>query len=217
MSKATFGTALVALLLLCTSLAGAKEPEPPRCEHCGMLSILSSTHIVASFEADGKSSDHEFCSTDCLHQKLEEWEETAELSGFEILDFSTYGTDEPQMIDGLSAWYLFGTKPLPDSMGPFAAAFASKDAAEAASKELGGELAQGWDGVYELMEAAEHAGEEAEAEAAAAGPGSHHSGATGGAAKVYVCPCTGDCCLDIQSDKPGECPRCGMTLVLKDE
>jgi len=216
MSKALTGTALV-LLLLCTGLAWAKAPERPRCENCGMYADSSSTHIVASFESAGKSAEYQFCCTDCLHEKLEAWEETAELSGFEILDYASYGSEEPRMIDGLTAWYLFDTQRLPGSMAPFAAAFASKDAAKAASRKLGGKLAQGWDGVYELLEAAEHAGEEAGAETAESGPAGQHSGGREAEAKVYVCPCTGDCCLDIQSDKPGECPRCGMTLVLKDE
>lgn len=33
------------------------------------------------------------------------------------------------------------------------------------------------------------------------------------APKVYICAM----CTDVSSDKPGDCPKCGMTMVIKDE
>lgn len=207
MIRTTFIALLAGSLLLCAGPVLAKDPPRPKCENCGMYTDTSSTHVVASIEIDGKTGDHEFVCPDCLHEKLEEWGDKAELKSFEVLDYNSFNSDAPKMIDGMKAWYLFDTEELEGSMPVYSAAFSSKDAAKAASKDLGGELVQGWDGLLGKIEAAE----EAEADNADKGT------AGGSTDTVYVCSCTGGCCDDITSDKPGLCPRCGMKLVPKDE
>ena len=47
--------------------------------------------------------------------------------------------------------------------------------------------------------------------------GHEEPGSPGHAEEKYVCPCSGDCCADIRSDSPGECPNCGMQLVMEDQ
>jgi hypothetical protein len=198
---------IVALLLLLSVAAGAlaeaKEPQRPRCETCGMYADESSTRVLASISVSGKAGEYVFESLGCMYDKLIEWGDAAEVQSFKVLDYSSFGTKKPRFVDGMEAWYLFNTADLEGSMPPYIAAFASDKAASAASEELGGAVVQGW---VDLM---------AEFDAIVFGtPAGEVTGAPAGA--LYVCPCTGDCCLDIVSDQPGECPRCGMALVPKD-
>ena len=105
-------------------------------------------------------------------------------------------TSNQRAVDGEKAWYLVGTNDLPGSMAPMIAAFTTKDAATKAQKDLGGELKNWkdtWAGII-----ADNAKDKPQASAGE---------------DEYVCPM----CSDVHSDKPGNCPNCGMKLVKKSE
>jgi hypothetical protein len=191
------------------SAADKTEKHVP-CANCGMYTEISSTRIVAQVKVDGKTAAYNFECVGCMHEKLEEWGSKADLVSFKILDYSTYGSRTEKLVDGETAWYLFGTKELENSMGEpeYIAAFATKEGATKAKAKLGGDLVQGWDAVLDRIEAAE-------AKTADATTTKVASKEDPAQPEAYICPCTGGCCDDIKSDKPGTCPRCGMQLVKK--
>jgi nitrous oxide reductase accessory protein NosL len=145
---------LCALALSIGQFAGVKakdQQERPRCGECGMFSDSSSTRIKADLSAKGKSSQREFCCVACLDAVLSADSTDTKLSRMQILDYSSFGSKSPTMIDGLAAFYLYGTKPLRGSMLPPVAAFASKKDAEAAKAQLGGDLLAGWSEVRKRL------------------------------------------------------------------
>jgi len=121
------------LLLLGSTLAQAKDDV--RCETCGMKWTQSTTRITAELNGTGS---HKFESIGCLFQAVDS---AAAVTRFKIVDYATTKSDAWQQLDGKKAHYLYGTERLKGSMGPFTAAFSSKQAALAAQKELGGEYA----------------------------------------------------------------------------
>jgi rubrerythrin len=181
------------LFLALGVVAQAKEPERPRCENCGMFTDISSTNVHAMLKIDGKEAEHNFVCLECVYEFMHEKAKGAKLTGLKVLDYTTFGTKTPQFIDGMTAWYLVGTKPLKGSMEPYIAAFATKDAATKAKKTLSGEL-KNYTDTWATFAADE--------------------GTPGSAGEdEYVCPM----CSDVHSDKPGDCPNCGMKLVKKEE
>lgn len=191
----------VMLFFALSLVAQAKDPERPRCENCGMFTDVSSTNVHALLKLDGEEGEHNFVCLDCVHEFMhDKYEGKSELIGLEVLDYNTFGTKTPKFIDGMTAWYLVGTSDLPGSMEPMIAAFATKEAATKAQKDLGGEL-KNWEDTWAGITAESESGEPA----ASAGE------------DEYVCSCTGGCCDDVHSDKPGTCPNCGMKLVKKSE
>lgn len=200
-----FLIALMSMLLI-AGHAFAQDDEPVRCDTCGMFWERSSTRAQMELNVDGKKGLYHFESLGCVFNKMAELKEGGakeiKVANAMILDYSTFGTDNERMLDPHEAWFLVGTSRLKGSMGPFIAAFASKDAASAMQEELGGELMD-----HDAM-AAHMVGDDKDRKH------DGHEGA-GMMADMYICPCSGDCCDDIKSDKPGECERCGMTLVKK--
>jgi hypothetical protein len=137
-------------------MSAKAEAQRPRCENCGMFTDVSSTRVTAQVAVDGKTGDHLFVCPGCLREKLEGWGGKAELKGFKVLDYTTFKTNHEKMIDGMDAYYLFGTKELPGSMDePYVAAFATKEAAAKAQPKLGGDVVHGWDALRAKLEAAE--------------------------------------------------------------
>lgn len=188
----------VALLFAFGLVAQAKEAPRPRCENCGMYTDVSTTNVKAMLKINGKTAEHNFVCLGCVHEYMEgKAAGKAELVSLKVLDYNTFGTKTPKFVDGKTAWYLVGTKDLKGSMEPFIAAFAGKDAATKAKATLGGEL-MNWNDTWAGVTADE---------------GGHEHGSAGD--DEYVCSCTGGCCDNIHSDKPGTCPNCGMTLVKK--
>lgn len=189
-----------AMVFLALSLmAQAKEQERPRCENCGMFTDVSSTNVHATLKLDGKQGEHNFVCLDCVYEFMhDKYKGKAELVGLKVLDYGTFGTKTPKFIDGKTAWYLVGTSDLPGSMEPMIAAFATKDAATKAQKTLGGKLTN-WKDTWAGITT------ESDDEKPTSSAGEDE----------YVCSCTGGCCDDIHSDKPGTCPNCGMQLVKK--
>jgi nitrous oxide reductase accessory protein NosL len=179
-----------ALLLAFGLVAQAKEPQRPRCENCGMFTDVSPTNVHAMLKINGKEAEHNFVCLGCVYEFMhEKVKGEAKLTGLKVLDYKTFGTKTPKFIDGMTAWYLVGTKPLDGSMEPYMAAFASKDAAAKAQKTLGGEVKN-----YKDTWATLGAKEEGNSDAA-----------------VYTCPMH----PEVQQNHPGKCPKCGMNLVKK--
>jgi hypothetical protein len=185
-----------AMLFLAMSLvAQAKDPERPRCENCGMYTDTSSTNVHATLKLDGKEGEHNFVCLGCVYEFMhDKYKGKSELIGLKVLDYSTFGTKTPTFIDGKTAWYLVGTSDLPGSMEPLIAAFATKEAATKAQKTLGGKLTN-WKSTWAGITAASAD----EKPTASAGE------------DEYICPM----CSDVHSDKPGNCPMCGMKLEKK--
>lgn len=193
-------TAVTALSVMAFS---AEPQERPRCENCGMFTDISATTTLATLKVDGKAAEHNFVCLDCILEYNErEFDGKGELTALKVTDYPTFGTKSVQMIDGMTAWYLYGTKAIKGSMEPYIAAFKTKDAAVAAQKTIGGDLLD-----FKATWAKLTSGDEEE--------GSEHEHGTASAGAVYVCGCTGGCCDDIRADAPGSCPKCGMELVLK--
>jgi hypothetical protein len=200
-------------LLLVGSLSAAAADKADKhvpCANCGMYTEISSTRVVAKIKVDGKTGDYNFECIGCMMEKLGDWGKQASLQSFKVLDYSTYQTGSEKLIDSRHAWYLYGTKELENSMGEpaYIAAFASKDSATKAKAKLGGDLVEGWDALSDKLEAAEKTADATTTKVASKDDPAQ-------AEMTYVCPCTGGCCDDIHSDKPGTCPKCGMQLVPK--
>ncbi|HES58777.1 MAG TPA: hypothetical protein ENO21_05045 [Firmicutes bacterium] len=156
-------------------------------------------------EIDDETYTHRTECFGCLHDFIHENYGEVMPSAISVLDYATFGTKSEKMIDGFEAHYLFGTSRLKGSMPPFVAAFASEKAAREHQEELGGELAD-FNAMRKMMMKAKGEDE----------PSGHEGhGGEGMADALYVCPCSGDCCSDISSKDPGECPNCGMELVQK--
>jgi nitrous oxide reductase accessory protein NosL len=204
--------AMLAMLMLSGIALAQGDEEATRCDYCGMFWDTSSTRLEIDMIVDGKSMISHFESVGCLINSMQELKESGakemKISSARILDYSSFGSDREVMTDAMKAWYLVDTKKLKGSMAPFIAAFGSKEVAAEMQKSLGGELLD-----HDAMHAWFSKDDKAD-------PHAGHDHGAGGAsdnpsAEVYICPCSGDCCLDIVSDKPGECPKCGMQLVLK--
>jgi hypothetical protein len=187
-----------AMLFLALGLvAQAKSPERPRCENCGMFTDASATTVHAMLKLDGKEGEHNFVCLGCVYEFMhDKYKGKAELAGLKMLDYNTFGTKSPKFIDGKTAWYLVGTSELPGSMEPYIAAFATKEAATKAKADLGGKL-MNWKDTWAGITAAS---DDAKPQSSAG-------------EDEYVCPM----CSDVHSDKPGNCPNCGMKLVKKDK
>ena len=192
------------LLLVFGAVAQAAEKTRPRCENCGMFTDVSSTNVHAMLKVNGKEAEHNFVCLGCVNEFMrDKLDGKAELTGLKIIDYPTFGTKSPQWIDGMKAWYLFGTKPLKGSMEPYVAAFATKEAATKAKQKLGGDLLS-FEDIWAKITGSDEGGMQ--------------MGQPGSAGEdEYVCSCTGGCCDGVHSDKPGTCPNCGMKLVKKSE
>ncbi|MEZ5338842.1 MAG: heavy metal-binding domain-containing protein [bacterium] len=199
--------AMLAMFILATAAWAQQEDEPIRCDHCGMFWEKSSTRMTMQLEIDGKPQDFHFESIGCAFSNFGELMENGatevKVLDAQILDYPSFGTKNEQMTKAFDAWFLVDTTKLKGSMAPWIAAFASKDTAMEMQESMGGELmdhdhlAAYMQGDSEEMNHESH--------------GEMHA-----MADVYICPCSGGCCDDIQSDKPGECPKCGMQLVKKE-
>jgi nitrous oxide reductase accessory protein NosL len=134
-------TSFITLCSVLLSTVGfAAEPEEIACEYCGMDWNVSSTRMIATIAQDGEAADHHYESLGCVFNALAELGDDAELQEVQVLDYATFGSKTPQLIDAETAVFLFDTEPLEGSMGPFIAAFSTEGAAEKASKKLKGEV-----------------------------------------------------------------------------
>lgn len=204
---------IILISILLTVLVAAQvvaKDEAPTCDNCGMFWLKSPTAVSTTVSFEGKKHEHLFECLGCLHDKVHElYGDKAQIEELEILDYTTFATGKENMLDAFDAMYLFGTSRLKGSMPPYIAAFATKKSAEAKQDELGGQLVD-FKGMQKLMR--EFKGEKTEGH-----DGHDHGdhGAEQGEDAVFVCSCSGGCCSDIVSDKPGTCPKCGMELKLK--
>lgn len=209
------GLTVLACVLALASAAWAADEEAPRCDNCGMFFAKSAARVTTVVEVEGESYSHMFECLGCLHDYLHENYGEVMPAELQVLDYTTFDTDDEQMIDGFDAWYLFGTERLAGAMPPYVAAFSDEDAAKAAQEELGGELVD-FAGMRELMMAAKDEQEPGEMGMADGGM-QHGDTPAAGEEDVYVCPCTGGCCADVRSSEPGVCPNCGMELIKEED
>ena len=142
---------LLVIFLTLGILTVAQADDRPRCEVCRMFWDISSTRVEASIKADGKTAAHKFESFGCLAQFMKAGDKS--LVSVKVLDYGTAASKTPKLIDAKKAWFLHGTSKLKGSMAPFIAAFATKDAATKAQKDLGGDLMQ-WDKLWKKLTAA---------------------------------------------------------------
>jgi len=199
----------VLLLLVMAVMAWAAD-EQPRCDQCGMFFAKSPTQVTATVAVGEDEASHQFESLGCyLNYLAENYDEDAEVTSLEILDYNTFGTDKPAALAASDAYYLYGTERLKGSMAPYIAAFTDEKSAGSAQAELGGELVD-YNGM--LHQLSKDSGVDCPVNGLCAGCTSPRS-AGSNAAVTYICPCSGDCCDHISSSEPGECPQCGMQLV----
>ena len=200
-------TTMLMLLFLSLTAHAQDDEEATRCDFCNMFWDRSSTRVEMELDVDGEVSTYFFESVGCVFNKIDELMEAGaeevKVTSAEILDYSSFGSDREVVLNAHEAWYLVGTSRLKGSMAPFIAAFGSKEVAIEMQEELGGELMD-HDAMAAYMRADKTESHDM-----------HEAAEKMADAAVYVCPCEGDCCTDIMSDKPGECERCGMTLVRK--
>jgi nitrous oxide reductase accessory protein NosL len=201
--RITLSMVLLLGLLALTSVAFAAKDkdEAPRCDNCGMLLEPSAARVSAVFEIDSVKHENHFVCLNCVYEYAAEHYDGALPTSVHVLDYNTFGKEKPVMLDASKAWFLYGTSKLAGSMLPYIAAFATKDAAVAQQKTLGGELLEFQAVQEKLLKAL--------AKEAMPMP------SAGDAEAVYVCSCTGGCCDGVSSDQPGKCPQCGMDLVLR--
>ena len=200
------GLAIVVVVLalgVYAAVYAADKTDAPRCENCGMYWEKSPTRIDMSIEVDGKAHQHKFECFGCMHDFIHENYGEVMPQSIQVLDYSTFGTDKPVMLDAFKAYYLNGTDPIKGSMAPFVAAFSTEEAASAHQEEMGGEVID----FKQMKQAMMKAKGETEA-----GP-QQAMVSMGDGETVYVCQCTGGCCDDVRESAPGTCPKCGMELV----
>jgi nitrous oxide reductase accessory protein NosL len=114
----------------------------------------SSTKVEAVVKVNGTKGTHIFESLGCLYRFLNQPDTEADLLKVSVLDYTSFGAEKERMLDGKTAFYLFGTKPLGGSMEPYVAAFADERAAQAAQSSLEGKV-RTWDELQENLERAQ--------------------------------------------------------------
>lgn len=133
-------TVSVVVLLMAVAVAA---DEKPRCEQCGMFYENSPTQVSAVITVGDKSATHLFESLGCFNAYLTDNfadNTDVEVVKVMVLDYTTFGTKKPVMLDAAKAQFLYGTESLKGSMAPFIAAFATPKAALNAVDELDGEV-----------------------------------------------------------------------------
>lgn len=105
-----------------------------RCASCGMFTDRSMSQVVGYWK-DGDETHHD--CWDCLFNYAAD--NGLELDHALVKLFNS-SLEEPEWIRADESVYLFGTAPIKGSMPPFIAAFASRNEAEGAQTELGGEI-----------------------------------------------------------------------------
>jgi nitrous oxide reductase accessory protein NosL len=104
------------------------------CPYCGMFADKSGAHSVVLW-SDGSHSH--FDSWDCVFNY--EKDKKLMLDQARVVAYS--GSDDPRAwLDATLAFYLYDTKEINGSMPPYVAAFETRDLADAARGDLGGEV-----------------------------------------------------------------------------
>jgi len=136
---------VVGIVLMASAAIAADEK--PRCEQCGMFYENSPTRLSVDVAVGGKQESHIFESYGCYLNFMDETygeDSAVEVKGVKVLDYTTFNTKKPQMLDATEAQYLYETEPIPGSMAPFIAAFEGVKPALAAMDELGGYASFTW-------------------------------------------------------------------------
>ena len=99
-----------------------------------MFADRSPSHVVA-YWPDGSDTHHD--CWDCVFNYAEDGNTEFDYALVKLYNSSL---EQPEWLRADQAVYLFDTEPIRGSMPPFIAAFASRDAAEQAAGEIGGEV-----------------------------------------------------------------------------
>jgi hypothetical protein len=212
--------ALAAALMLALPAIAQGVGAQYTCAHDGKPWNASPTRVEAVIKQGGVKETARYDSLPCLFR--DQAAKGFDIVKFDVLAYTTAGTENEVMLDGEKAFYAYATRKLPGSTKPYIAAFETEAQAREGATALEGKQAAAVFGYKGLQTrwAEDFAKETAAAPATAkAAAGSRSASSAGGpvAGDYYVCPCTGGCCDHIRSETPGECPDCGMTLMLKSE
>ena len=136
---------LICVIMLMPLISSALD-QRPLCPVCRRYADKSPQSCTALLLLGGRHPKQiTACSLFCLFETLEQYEAEPEL--ITIANYDTVGDDFVQQLNVIQATYLFEAKGDPElSHEPYIYAFANKDAAKAAQKELGGELLE-WEAV----------------------------------------------------------------------
>jgi hypothetical protein len=130
---------------------------------------------------------------------------------FDIIDYTTAGSEKEVMLEGGEAYYVYGTRPIPGSSAPYIAAFPDETKAREAISWLGGGTSLNYGGLLKRWQAdlaaAAANGDSKLPLDAVIPPGEDY----------FVCSCAAGDCDDVKSDTAGVCPKCGLTLVHRTE
>lgn len=192
-----------------------KEPEglppvkgSPKCECCGLYWGQSPTRVQAVVVRGGAKELVNYESIPCM---LKDTAKDDSLVRFDVIDYTTAGTEKEVMLEGGEAFYVYGTRPIPGSSAPYIAAFADEKKAREAITWLGGGSSLSYGGLLKRWQADLAA-------AAAAGDSNLPLDAVIPPGEDYfVCSCAAGDCDDVKSDTAGVCPKCGLTLVRRTE
>jgi hypothetical protein len=192
------------------ALPGPPVKGQPKCECCGLYAAVSPTRIEAVVVRNGGPKEiAQYESIPCLLRDTAK--EGNALVRFNIIDYTTAGSETEVMLDGGEAFYVYGARAIPGSSAPYIAAFADEGKARDALQWLDGDTSLSYGGLLKRWEAdlvaVAAAGDSRLPIDAVIPPGEDY----------FVCPCAAGDCDDIRADAEGVCPKCGMALVRRTE
>nr|MDQ3023375.1 nitrous oxide reductase accessory protein NosL [bacterium] len=104
------------------------------CPYCGMFGDKSRSAVAVMWVGGGSNT---FDSFDCLFNYMKD--NNVQLQSATVKNYVVKG--KPEWIDAPAATFLFGTTTVVEgSMEPYVAAFATRDLAQNAMKDMGGEV-----------------------------------------------------------------------------
>jgi hypothetical protein len=141
------GTAAALLLLPVFTFAADPPPltldKTIRCEHCNDEWEPAGDRVVIKAKTAGKLRTHYFTGLAHARQYLDKrYPDGCEIQVLQVLDYTTFGGKSPAMVDGNTAFYVYGFDSSADGVGaqPPVVAFAAEKDANKWAKKLGGEV-----------------------------------------------------------------------------
>lgn len=141
----------IAFIGLLVGFSVAKE-DRPSCEKCGMFWDISPARSEVSVIDGASTNTHLYENFNCAYKDLtSQYGDDVVPSKLEVVDYQTFNSKHPEMIDAFEATFLYGTKRMKATMPPFIAAFSSEKDAKAAQKVIGGDLLDSFDSVWKRL------------------------------------------------------------------